>query len=289
MTYKRKEVIGACTLYLGDCLEIMPTLADGSVDLTVTSPPYDNLRTYNGSLNDWTETKWQAIITEMFRVTKQGGVMVWVVGDATVKGSETGTSFRQALWAKECGFRLHDTMIWEKSTFSAVGALRTRYAPVFEYMFIFSKGAPKTFNPIKDKPNIHAGVAHHGTVRQTDGTTKAVVGIKTAKTVAEFGQRHNVWRINEEKALNKLHPAVFPETLARDHILSWSNAGDVVFDPFLGSGTTGKMAMINGRKFIGIERDTNYFAIACRRIEEAYKHPDMFVTPAPVMKQESML
>ena len=227
----------------------------------MTSPPYDNLRTYAGTL-DWNFEIFKQVANELYRITKDGGVVVWVVGDATIKGSETGTSFRQALYFKEIGFNLHDTMIWEKSTFSAVGALKTRYAPVFEYMFIFSKSKPKTFNPIKDKINKHFGVKHHGTYRKTDGTTKEVVGKNKGKIVAEFGQRHNIWKINEEKVLNKLHPAVFPESLANDHIISWSNEGDLVFDPFMGSGTTGKMAKLNNRKFIGIEKVPEYFEIA---------------------------
>ncbi len=257
-------------LMLGDCLERMKEIPDGSVDLTVTSPPYDNLRTYNDSLNDWGPEKWTAIISDLFRVTKDGGVVVWIVADATIKGSETGTSFRQALYAMECGFKLHDTMIWEKSTFSAVGALKQRYAPVFEYMFVFVKGAFSTFNPIKDKPNKHAGVAHHGTVRQKDGSVRSLSGIKSGKTVAEFGQRHNVWRVNEEKSLNKLHPAVFPLSLAQDHVLSWSHEGDTVFDPFMGSGTTGVACANTGRRFIGIERDGKYFQTAEDRISKAY-------------------
>jgi len=254
-----------CSLMLGDCLERMKEIPDGSVDLTVTSPPYDNLRTYKNSL-DWGEHVWKPVLQELFRGTKKGGVVVWVVGDATIKGSETGTSFRQALYAKEIGFNLHDTMIWEKSSFSAVGALKTRYAPVFEYMFILVKGKLKTFNPIKDKPNKHFGVKLHGTYRKADGTTKEVVGKSKGKVIAEYGQRHNVWRVNEEKVLNKLHPAVFPEQLANDHIISWSNEGDTVLDCFMGSGTTGKMALINNRKFIGIEKDAEYFEIASKRI-----------------------
>lgn len=249
-------------LMMGDCLELMKRIPDGSVNLTVTSPPYDNLRTYNGTLNDWNADKWQAIIAEIYRITKDGGVVVWVVGDATIKGSETGTSFRQALWAMECGFRLHDTMIWNKGGFSAVGALATRYAPVFEYMFIFSKGAPKAFNPIKDRPNKHAGKEASGTVRQSDGTMKPMSKVMT---INDFGQRFNVWDISPHRQVGG-HPAPFPEALARDHILSWSNEGDTVFDPFLGSGTTGKMAIKTGRRFIGIERDETYFKIAQERI-----------------------
>ena len=252
-------------LYLGDCVEVMQSFQTESVDLTVTSPPYDNLRTYAGTL-EWNFDIFKQVANELYRITKDGGVVVWVVGDATIKGSETGTSFRQALYFKEIGFNLHDTMIWEKSTFSAVGALKTRYAPVFEYMFVLVKGKLKTFNPIKDKPNKHFGVKHHGTYRKGDGTTKEVVGKSKGKVVAKHGQRHNIWQVNEEKVLNKLHPAVFPEQLANDHIISWSNECDVVFDPFMGSGTTGKMAILNNRKFLGIEKVPDYFEISEKRI-----------------------
>ena len=255
-------------LMKGDCITEMQKMESGIIDLTVTSPPYDNLRTYAGTL-DWNFDIFKQVANELYRITKDGGVVVWVVGDATIKGSETGNSFRQALYFKEIGFNLHDTMIWEKSTFSAVGALKTRYAPVFEYMFILAKGKLKTFNPIKDKPNKHFGVAHHGTYRKGDGTTKEVVGKSKGKIVAEYGQRHNVWKINEEKVLNKVHPAVFPEQLANDHIISWSNENDVVFDPFMGSGTTGKMAILNNRKFTGVEKVPEYFNIAEKRIQDA--------------------
>ena len=132
-------------LHNGDCLELMKDIPDGSVDLTVTSPPYDNLRTYNGNIEQWSFEKFQAIAKELYRVTKQGGVVVWIVADATIKGSETGTSFKQALFFKECGFNLHDTMIWNKGGFTAVGSLATRYGSVFEYMFVFSKGKLKHF------------------------------------------------------------------------------------------------------------------------------------------------
>ena len=243
-------------------LETMAKMPDNFIDLTVTSPPYDNLRTYNGYCFDF-----ENVAKELYRVTKQGGVVVWVVGDATVKGSESGTSFRQALYFKEVGFNLHDTMIWEKSTFSAVGALKTRYAPVFEYMFILTKGKLKTFNPLKDKPNKYFGVAHHGTYRTSDGGTKQIVGKAKGKVVAEYGQRHNVWKINEEKVLNKVHPAVFPEQIASDHIISWSNEGDIIYDPFAGSGTTGKMAILNKRKCIMSEISAEYCEIIKKRLE----------------------
>lgn len=250
------------TLHQGDCLEVLRTLPDSSVDLTVTSPPYDNLRTYDGFTFDF-----EGIAAELFRVTKPGGVVVWVVADATVKGSETGTSFRQALHFKDvCGFNLHDTMIWSKDTFSAVGALRSRYAPTFEYMFVLSKGTPRAFNPIKDRKNKHAGTKVHGTVRQADGSVVPIAG-SGQKVVAEYGQRFNVWEMSPEKRRYPgAHPAPFPEALARDHILSWSNPEDTVLDPFLGSGTTGKMALQTGRRFIGIEISAEYLEIARDRI-----------------------
>lgn len=255
------------TLWQGDCLELMKDIPDGSVDLTVTSPPYDNLRTYNGNIDQWNFDKFKEIAKELYRVTADGGVIVWIVGDATVNGSETGTSFRQALYFMDCGFNLHDTMIWEKPTFTATGSLAVRYAPVFEYMFVFSKGKPKTFNPIKDKPNVSAGRKIYGTIRQKDGSTKKQSCI--GNEIQALGQRHNVWKICPEKSnKNRKHPAVFPEQLAKDHIVSWSNEGDTVLDCFMGSGSTGVACVNTGRNFIGIELDKDYFAIAKKRIEE---------------------
>ena len=251
-------------LYNGDCLEVMKNIPDNSVDLTVTSPPYDNLRTYNGNNDQWSEQVWKDCIQELFRVTKQGGVVVWVVADATIKGSETGTSFKQALWAKECGFNLHDTMIWNKGTFTAVGSLVSRYAPVFEYMFILSKGYPKTFNPIKDRENKYGGqYKKASTIR----TAKGFRMMSGDKTIAKMGQRHNVWDLSPEMSnKNRKHPAPFPEKLAEDHILSWSNEGDTVLDPMAGSGTTLKMAKKNNRKYIGIEISEEYIDIINKRL-----------------------
>jgi len=254
----------------GDCLERMKEIPNGSVDLTVTSPPYDNLRTYNGNNDQWGAHVWKAVLADLYRVTKDGGVVVWVVGDATVKGSETGTSFKQALWAMECGFNLHDTMIWNKAEFSAVGSLSVRYAPVFEYMFVFSKGAPSSFKPIIDRKNKHAGTSVHGNIRQSDGGTKPISG-SGKKKIRDFGQRHNVWEMTGVKSRKDTrHPASFPESLAADHIISWSNEGDTVLDPFMGSGTTGVACKNLGRDFIGIELDQGYFDIAVKRIGEAY-------------------
>jgi DNA modification methylase len=245
----------------GDSAIMLLTLEPESVDLTVTSPPYDNLRTYNGYTFDF-----EAIARGLYRVTKPGGIVVWVVGDATVNGSETGTSFRQALYFKDCGFNLHDTMIWNKNGYTAPGSLGTRYAPVFEYMFILSKRSVKTFNPIKDHKTSNAGVKVHGTIRQADGSFRPVAG--PTKYIAEYSQRYNVWEIDPHKTGGD-HPAPFPEALARDHILSWSNPGDLVLDPFAGSGTTLKMAKETGRNYIGIEISPEYCKLIERRVAAA--------------------
>ena len=240
----------------GDCIEEMAKMDANSIDLTVTSPPYDNLRTYEGSLQ-WNEDIWKQVLKGLYRATKEGGVVVWVVGDATIKGSETGTSFKQALYAMECGFNLHDTMIYEKSGMAFPDS--TRYHQTFEYMFVFTKGKGFTFNAIKDRKNKYTG---------TQGGNKRGGLCKRG----EFGSRFNVWRYangrdNSSKDREAFkHPAIFPEKLAHDHIISWSNGGDTVFDPFMGSGTTGKMAKQLGRNFIGIEKVEKYFKIAEDRI-----------------------
>lgn len=246
------------SLYLGDCAAIMAErIGDASIDLTVTSPPYDNLRTYKGFR--W---NFEDVAKQLWRVTKPGGVVVWVVNDETKDGSESGTSFYHALYFKSLGFNLHDTMIWEKDSFAFPDT--NRYRGVFEYMFILSKGMPKAFNLIRDHKNKWAGYKVHGTDRQVNGETtrKKCWGALTP----EYGVRFNVWHINAEKKNRTICPAPFPEQLAEDHILSWSNPGDTVLDPFLGSGTTGKMAVKNGRNFIGIEISEEYLQIAHERI-----------------------
>jgi len=245
-----------------NALVALDNLEGNSVDLTVTSPPYDNLRTYNGNNDQWGESAWKSVIEKLYTVTKEGGVVVWVVGDATIKGSETGTSFKQALWAMECGFNLHDTMIYEKNVCPFPD--KNRYYQGFEYMFIFSKGKISAFNPIKDRKNKSVGRIVSGTQREKDGTTspKACLGNK----IKQFGVRFNYWLVSDGNR-NGLHPAQFPEKLAHDHIISWSNEGDTVLDCFMGSGTTGKMAKELERNFIGIELDETYFNIAKERIE----------------------
>ena len=259
------------TLMQGDCLERMKEIPAGSVDLTVTSPPYDNLRTYNGNNDQWGEHVWKQVIAELYRVAKQGGVVVWVVGDATIKGSETGTSFRQALHAMECGFRLHDTMIYKKP---CLPKNHNRYEQDFEYMFVLSKGRPRTFNPIR-VPNKQYGRGPSGATFRHEG--KSTGKLHSDKGVKRDRITGNIWEIDcgfnrstkDRSAYN--HPAIFPEKLAHDHIISWSNEGDTVLDPFMGSGTTGKMAKQLGRDFIGIELDPGYFKIAAQRIEAAQR------------------
>jgi len=246
----------------GDCLEVMKEMLDNSIDLTVTSPPYDNLRTYNGYTFNF-----EGIAKELYRVTKQGGIVVWVVGDATINGSETGTSFKQALYFKKVGFNLHDTMIYEKLCYMPLTHKRQEQA--FEYMFVFSKGVPKTFNP-RLKKNKEAGKTITGNRRHNGNDLEKIHG--AGKQIKEYGQDINIWRYATGKTCYdgdieaRKHPAVFPSKLAEDHILTWSNEGDLVLDPMCGSGTTCKMAKINNRNYIGIDISQDYCNIAEQRI-----------------------
>jgi len=226
-----------------------------SIDLVVTSPPYDNLRSYNGYSFNFEE-----IAQELWRVIKPGGVVVWVVGDATVKGSETGTSFRQALYFKELGFNLHDTMIWEKT-----GRLPTqdRYYAVFEYMFVLSKGKPKAMNFICDHKTVNGGRTQRKDKVINKGKNEKGDGVFVRN---EYSRRPNIWKVHVGRN-NTGHPAIFPEQLANDHILSWSNPGDIILDPFMGSGTTAKMALLNDREYIGFEMSAEYCEIARKRVD----------------------
>ena len=250
-------------IYNMDCLDGLRMLESGCIDLTVTSPPYDNLRTYDGHIKQWTFDKFKEIGKELFRVTKPGGVVVWVVADQTKNGTESGTSFRQALYFKECGFNLHDTMVWLKDGGGAVGSNKC-YTQNFEYMFVFSKGIPKAINLIYDKPNLSYGIDKSGIGRRKISGEKKV---ETRKPARKFSRRNNWWYIPPQKG--KEHPAVFPEQLANDHILSWSNPGDLVLDPFMGSGTTAKMAFLNKRNYLGFEISEEYCEIAEEKIEQA--------------------
>ena len=249
-------------LYNDDCLKVLPTLADNSVDLIITSPPYDNIRDYNNS-SSWNFDTFKNIANKLQKVLKDSGIIVWIVNDATINGSETGTSFKQALYFKEIGLNIHDTMIWEKET--SPFQHNNRYINVFEYMFILSKGKPKTTNLIKDRKIKYGGTKIHGTQREKDGTVKPLS--RNGLKINEYGNRLNVWKINSEKANKTNHPAVFPLQLVSDHIKTWSNENDTVLDCFMGSGTTGIACKNLNRKFIGIEIDKSYFDIAKQRIE----------------------
>lgn len=256
--------------YNADCLAAMREMDAECIDLTVTSPPYDNIRDYHGYTFDW-----KATISELYRITKFGGVVVWIVSDQTVDGSETGTSFKQALWAKECGFNLHDTMIWEKEACAFPES--TRYYPIFEYMFVWSKGKPKSFNPIEDRPNKWGGTKVHGTFREADGTLRQRSSTWKETVCKENGCRFNVWHINTEKQNKTGHPAVFPIQLAQDHIKSWSNEGDTVLDPFLGSGTTRIAAYDLNRQFIGFEISEEYFRLQEERFARHTAQMNLFL------------
>lgn len=247
-------------IYNIDCLEGLRALESESVDLTITSPPYDDLRTYNGYSFDL-----DSIISELYRVTKKGGVVVWVVGDKTENGSETLTSFNQALKFKEFGWLVNDTMIYAKNNPIPTGG--NRYGQQFEYMFVFSKGKPKTFNPLKE-PCVKAGQNKTISTRRQDGTRDDY----KENIVAKERKKNNIWFYsigNYCTTKDKIafqHPAIFPEKLAEDHILSWSNEGDTVLDIFMGSGTTAKMSILNKRNYIGFELSKEYCDISEERI-----------------------
>ena len=242
-------------IYNENCIDTLTRMPDGFVDLTVTSPPYDGLRDYKGY-----SFPFEKIAKELFRVTKDGGVVVWVVGDATVNGSETLTSFRQALYFKELGFNVHDTMIYLKASQPRQNGYR--YEQQFEYMFVFSKGKTKIKNIIKE-PSKNHGKFVKRTCR--DGGKDELKS--STNLVSEFKTKCNVWFYGTKKN-DTNHPAIFPEQLANDHIISWSNANDLVYDPFMGSGTTAKMAKINKRNYIGSEISKEYCEIAEKRINE---------------------
>ena len=257
------------TIYNEDNLITLSNMPDGFLDLVVTSPPYDGLRDYKG-FPVYNLKRHRDTAKLLYQKLKDGGVIVWVVGDSTVDGSETGTSFRQALLFKKVGFRLHDTMIYEKLV--SFGEYRFRYYPVFEYMFILSKGKPKAFNPIMDRKN-NMKYIYEGKIakrRQPDGTSKMKKMYQNG--FKEIGKRNNVWRIDSGFCKSSTdtfafeHPAIFPEKLAKDHILSWSNDGDLVYDPFMGSGTVAKACIELKRNYIGSEISKDYIELINKRI-----------------------
>jgi DNA modification methylase len=270
-------------LYNEDCLITMGNMENNSVDLTLTSPPYDDLRTYNehvgGNKTEFNgySFPFEDIAKELFRITKKGGVVVWVVGDASNKGSETGTSFRQALYFKECGFDLYDTMIYQKT--GTPFPQKTRYNQTFEYMFVFSKGKPNTFNPIMKKNATAGAVRHSRKFRNPNG--EMIPGFN-GKPVNEYGIENNIWLIKNgmNKSTKDLvafeHPAIFPEELAAKHIITWTKKNDLVYDPFMGSGTTAKMSILLDRNWIGSELDSTYTDICNRRLQGIVKQSSLF-------------
>jgi len=244
-------------IILGDNCEVMRTLPSESIDLVVTSPPYDDLRTYGGHSWDFYGVAWN-----LKRLLKPGGVIVWVVADQTSNHSETLSSMYQAQFFRDIGLCLYDTMIWEKASRIPTEG---RYYNVMEYMFVISKGKPKALNFIVDHKNATCG--------QTRRKDKVINKGRNEKyedefiTTGEYSRRSNIWKYGTA-GNGTDHPAIFPDELARDHILSWSNEGDIVLDPFSGSGTTAKMAKHNARRFIGIEVNPDYVEMSQQRLAQ---------------------
>ena len=256
-------------IYLEDNLETLSKMSDDYYDMVITSPPYDDIRKYNGFSFDI-----DRLVPELYRTTKKGGVVVWVVNDQVIKGSESGTSFRQALKFMDAGFLLHDTMIYEKNSSSYPSSVKSnRYTQIFEYMFVFSKGKPKTSNLICDKPNKWAGHTNWGKNTKRIGENEQLVEVGNIKPVPDFSPRNNIWRYvngggfaSKDKIAHK-HPAIFPEELVKDHLMTWTKEGDLVYDPFIGSGTVAKMCILLGRNYIGSEISQEYVDICNERIE----------------------
>lgn len=257
-----------CTIYHGDCLEIMKSIAQHSVDLIVTSPPYDNLRKYNGY--SW---NFERIATELCRIIKPGGVIVWIIGDSTINGSESLSSFKQVIYFVEnCGMNLHDTMIYKKN--GPAYPSNDKYFQIFEYMFVISMGKPKTFNPINDRKNLWYAQKFSKTRSRRNKDGNVTVTKWDKEQGGEFGKRFNIWKYNvgagytTKDEIAYKHPAIFPEQLAKDHIISWSNERDIILDPFCGSGTTLKMAKRLGRIAIGIDISREYCEISKMRVAQ---------------------
>lgn len=252
-----------------DCVDGMRLLDDCSIDLTVTSPPYDNLRTYNGFTFDF-----ESVAKELYRITKIGGVVVWIVADQTIDGSESGTSFRQALYFKEIGFRLHDTMIYAKE--NPIPLTHNRYEQSFEYMFVFSKKSPRVFNPIVEKCLTFGFYKNRRNSGRVDGSSTRSRNESSEVKSTRYKNNIFFYNIGSKFGETGTHSAPFPENLAQDHIISWSNEGDIVLDPFMGSGTTAKMAILNRRRFIGFEISEEYVKQANARIKPYQDQTSIF-------------
>lgn len=256
-------------LILGDSSEEMQKLIDQGVkvDLTVTSPPYDGLRSYEGDVV-WNFDKFKDIADKLYKITADGGVVIWVVADQTKNGSESGSSFKQALYFKEIGFRLHDTMIFKKRNY--IPLTHNRYEQAWEYMFCFSKGKPKTWNPIMIPCKNAGKIESYGSGRRSEldknQAMRAPEGITYMATKAE--KIHpNIFEYSLG-ATKSGHPVAFPNGLPHDQIITWTNEGDLVFDPFMGGGTTGVEALKENRNFVGIEIVQDYYNIAVNQINQ---------------------
>lgn len=263
-------------LYQGRCEKVMKSFNSNIIDLTVTSPPYDDLRDYEGY-----EFDFESVANELYRITKPGGIVVWIVGDQVINGSESGNSFRQALYFKKIGFNIHDTMIYQKCGVS--NPSKNRYYQIFEYMFIFSKGKPNVFNPIKDRKNKYKKYNVHGKQRLKNGKMCERSNRLKNKIIQDFGVRYNIWKIAHRPAAgsiqSKIHPATFPYKLAYDHIKSWSNEGDLVLDPMAGSGTSLLAAKILKRKYVGIELSKKYIELIKIVLNEEISNIQDYLTP----------
>lgn len=254
-------------IYNLDCLRGLSYIDNNVIDLTITSPPYDDLRDYNGYNFDFEYFK--KVANELYRVTKKGGVIVWVVGDKTFEYSESGTSFKQALYFKDIGFKLYDTMIFAKNNPKPMN--HARYEQQFEYMFILSKGKPSTFNGLKI-PCKHSGEKRTGTYRHDSKANLSP--LNTEGKVGKEKLRYNIWYYNvnnnsitkDKEAHN--HSAIFPELLVKDHLDTWSNEDDIILDIFMGSGTVAKIAYLNKRNFIGFEISEEYCRLAETRLKK---------------------
>jgi DNA modification methylase len=253
-------------IYQCNTLDYMATLEDNSIKFVLTSPPYDNLRLYQGYSFDF-----ERVAQELVRCLEPGGVIIWNVADATIKGSETGSSLRQALYFMDLGLRLHDTMIYHKRNPMPASKSSKRYHQAWEYIYCFSNGTPETFNPIMVKAkygHVKANMKHRGTngeIKYTQTPRNEYTKVNNVFSYS-IGGGHST---TDREAHG--HPALMPEKLAQDQILTWTNPGDTVFDPFTGAGTTGKMAVTNGRAFVGTEISKEYCDLAHLRISRAYE------------------
>lgn len=260
------------TIYNEDCLVTMDNMIANNikVDMIITSPPYDTARNYKGTLL-WNWDIFKEVATRIINIMNEGGTLVWVVNDKVIKGSESGSSFKQALYFMEHGLRLHDTMIYAKN--NPVPMNHNRYEQEFEYMFVLTKGRPKVFNPIR-VPTKYGGLKRTPSSRKFRKDDSDNISQGTVVDTKYTKIKGNIWYYNvgsgqsSKDRIAFKHPAIFPEQLVLDHIMSWSNEGDLVYDPFMGSGTVAKVALASNRQYIGSEKVKEYCDIAQTRLQD---------------------